>query len=340
MSETPRSRRARAAALLERSGLGALLRRLPLWRGVVVLGYHRVGDPRATLLDRGVFSATEADFDAQLGILARSFEVIGLDELEAAAERPRGRALMLTFDDGYRDQAAPAAQLLHARGLPATFFLTTGFLDGSGLSWWDEIAWMVRTSGEPGLRSDGRFELSDVAFDEPERELAVRTLLERFRQLPGEEYGAFLDFVGERLSTGRAAGGAGPWMSWDDARTLERLGHRVGGHSVSHPILARLAGDAQREEVRGCLERLRAELTHPVDSFAYPSGHLGSFDAGTAELLREHGVRYAFSFRGGWQRPGQVEPYDVCRIGVFADHPTPLVAATVSLPFALAREAG
>ena len=79
-------------------------------------------------------------------MLARAFEVIALDDLEAAAARPRGRALMLTFDDGYRDQATPAARLLHARGLPATFFLTTGFLDRGGLSWWDEIAWMVRTS--------------------------------------------------------------------------------------------------------------------------------------------------------------------------------------------------
>jgi peptidoglycan/xylan/chitin deacetylase (PgdA/CDA1 family) len=318
--------------------VGALLRRLPLWRGVVVLGYHRVGDPSKTLLDRGVFSATAADFDAQLDVLARSFEVIALDDLEAAAERPRGRALMLTFDDGYRDQAAPAARLLHARGLPATFFLTTGFLDGGGLSWWDEIAWMVRTSGAGRLRADGHFLSSDVAFDEPERELAVRALLERFRHLPGEEYGPFLDFVGERLATGRAAGDAGPWMSWDDARGLERLGHRVGGHTVSHPILARLDADAQRHEVAGCLERLRGELTDPVDSFAYPSGHRGSFDAGTVALLREHDVRYAFSFRGGWQRPGALQPHDVRRVGVFADHPTPLVSATVSLPFALARE--
>jgi peptidoglycan/xylan/chitin deacetylase (PgdA/CDA1 family) len=340
MSDPAPSRRARAAELFERSGLGALVRRLPLWRGVVVLGYHRIGDPAGTDLDRGVFSATAEDFDAQLALLARAFDVIGLDDLEAAAAAGRGRSLLITFDDGYREQLDLAARMLHARGLPAAFFLTTGFLDGEMLAWWDEIASIVRASPRSGLRANGRWLTRPVAFEGPDREAAVRALLERYRELPGDAREVFLDYLAEAAGCNRPDPAAAPWMNWDGARELERLGHRVGGHTVTHPILTRLDRDGQRREIGDSLERLRSELRGPVDSFAYPSGHRGSFGSGTAAILRGHGVRWAFSFRGGWQRPGRADPLDVRRIGVFADHPTPLVAATVSLPFLLGREAG
>jgi peptidoglycan/xylan/chitin deacetylase (PgdA/CDA1 family) len=330
-------RRARAAALLEKTGLGRLLRRLPLWRGVVVLGYHRIGDPRESELDRGVFSASEDAFDAQLDMLSTDFEVIGLDGLEAAARR-RGRALLITFDDGYADQLDPAARMLAARDMSAAFFLTTGFLDGRGHAWWDEIALIVRASPRTALPSDGRWLHRPLSLTSHDREDAVRAVLERYRELPGDDGEAFIDHLAEVAEVARPDPGTARWMTWDGARELERLGHVVGGHTVTHPILSRLSGEGQRREIADCLERLRGELAGPVESFAYPSGHPGSHDESTARLLREHGVRWAFSFRGGWQRPGRLAAYDVRRIGVFADHPTPLVAATVSLPFILGRE--
>jgi peptidoglycan/xylan/chitin deacetylase (PgdA/CDA1 family) len=323
--------------LAERAGLGSLLRRLPLWRGLVVLGYHRVGDPDATELDRGVFSATDAEFGAQLDVLASSFNVIGLRDVEPALEGRSGRAVLLTFDDGYRDQAATAAPMLAERGLPGVFFLTTGFLDGGGLSWWDEIAWIARRSSAAEIPSDGHW-LPEAVPLAGDREAAIRTLLDRYRVLPGEDGPAFVEHLASVAGTGRAEAVGSPWMSWDDARALRPMGHDVGAHTVTHPVLARLDLAGQRREIAGSLERLRQELGQPVTSFAYPSGNLGSFDDHTSAILRECGVRRAFSFRGGWQRPGRGQPYDLRRVGVFMDHPTPLVAATVSAPFLLARE--
>jgi peptidoglycan/xylan/chitin deacetylase (PgdA/CDA1 family) len=332
------SRAGRAAAWFERSGLGPLVRRLPLWRGVVVLGYHRIGDPATGVLDRGVFSATPEAFEEQMQLLARNFDVIGLDEFDAVATRPRGREVLITFDDGYRDQVDVAARILHSQGLPATFFLTTGFVDNGGLAWWDEIAWMVRASNRSWLPADGRWLPSYVAFDPPDREGAVRALLSRYRELAGDDATEFLDYLATATGSGRPDPGMAPWMDWDGARELERLGHSVGGHSVTHPILSRLDADQQRREIVDCLARLRSELQGPVYSFAYPSGHRGSFGAQNEATLREQGVRWAFSFRGGWQAGGVANPFDVPRVGVFTTDPTPLVTATVSLPFVLARE--
>src|SRR3954453_6510858 len=189
-----RGKRAMAAAALERSGLGALLRLAPGWRGLVVLNYHRIGTPGETPLDRDLWNATVEDFDAQVALLTRNFDVVGPED---AGPRAAGRRVLITFDDGYRDNHAAALPILRAHGATATFFLATGFLDLSRLAWWDEVAWMVRTSGR------------DAAL--------IPLLLERAKALrAGVELEGFLDRLGADTGAGRAPVGAGDgqWITW------------------------------------------------------------------------------------------------------------------------------
>jgi len=300
-----------AAAALERSGLGALLRLAPTWRGVVALGYHRIGTPGDTPFDRAVFDATAEDFDAQVAFLVRNFDVVGPGDLASA--RP-GRHVLITFDDGYRDSHAVALPILRAHGATATFFLTTGFLDRSRLAWWDEVAWMVAVSGR-------------------DRSL-IPALLDRAKALPGGERAAFLDRLARDTGAGRAPAGAadGQWMTWDMARELLAAGMHVGGHTVTHPILARLDPDAQRAEILGCAARLRAELGVPMRWFSHPNGDRGSFDDRTRAILAAAGVELAFAFGGGFVRRRVADRFDVPRLPVGRRTEGPAFAATLTLP--------
>ena len=85
------------AHAIELSGVGAILARVPAWRGVLVLGYHRIGSAAE---DPQLLSATQEDFDRQTRFIARHFDVVSGDDLPAALEAPRGRHVALTFDDG------------------------------------------------------------------------------------------------------------------------------------------------------------------------------------------------------------------------------------------------
>ena len=316
----PRGRRAVAAAALERSGLGALWRLAPAWRGLVVLNYHRIGTPGDTPLDRAMWDATVEDFDAQVAFLARNFDVVGPADIDS---RRAGRQVLITFDDGYRDNVTEALPILSAHGATATFFLTTGFLDAPRLAWWDEVAWMVRTSGR------------DAAL--------IPRLLERAKALHGAEREGFLDRLGIDTGAGRAPAIAadGQWMTWAMARELLAAGMHVGGHTVNHPILARLDEDAQRAEILGCRARLEAELGIPMRWFSYPNGDRGSFDAHTRAILAEAGVEFAFRFDGGFARRGAAwDPLAVPRIAVGPRTAGDAFAATVTLPHVFERGMG
>jgi peptidoglycan/xylan/chitin deacetylase (PgdA/CDA1 family) len=327
-----------ATRLLCRTGLRLLLERAIRWSGVLALNYHRVGNGNQSPFDRGLWSADADAFTDQIRFCKSQLDVITPDDLPQVLTHGSGRYALITFDDGYRDNYEIAFPILKAEGVPATFFITTGFVDAPQLPWWDEIAWMVRTSRQDRVELP-RWIPAPISFDEPEREEAVRTLLRAYKAMPAESTGRYLDAVAEATRSGRcdAAGlGRGFWMDWEMLREMRAAGMTVAGHTVTHQVLARTSIKRQREEILGCGARLAEEMGEPMRYFSYPIGKPGSFDAATQDCLREAGVRYAFSYYGGFRRFGDWNNYDVRRVAVETYLTADWFRSIVSLPQFLA----
>jgi peptidoglycan/xylan/chitin deacetylase (PgdA/CDA1 family) len=328
-----------AGALAESVVGSALIRsllRLPLWRGALILGYHRILKSEAdTAFDPGVVSATPAGLDAQLQLITRHFDVVSPNVLEES--RTAGRRVVLTFDDGYRDNYELAFPVLRRYGVPATFFLATGFLDRPRVPWWDELAWMARTSPRQVL-GGGAWLRRPIPL-EGDRRGAVDELVRTFKALPTTRTRGFLDFCGDAAGTGRCADSAGAnlWMTWQMAAELRDAGMVIGGHTATHPVLARADEGTQRREIEECRRRLREELGAPMRYFAYPVGLPGSFDDTTQRILRRAGVRLAFSLHGGYLRPRRLDPYDVPRASVGITSDPSALRAALALPRLFAR---
>jgi peptidoglycan/xylan/chitin deacetylase (PgdA/CDA1 family) len=121
-------------------------------------------------------------------------------------------------------------------------------------------------------------------------------------------------------------------MTWAMVRELRDGGMRIGGHTVTHPILARMPVAEQEAEIAGCARRLEQELGEPMRWFAYPVGSGDTFTADTKRILREHDVELAFSFHGGFGRFAAWDPLDVPRLHVGPGHGPELLHALLCLP--------
>lgn len=316
-----RSLKGRAKVAVSRLSLDVALRLLGSWRGVLVLTHHRVGSAAGLPWDPAVWSADAEQLERQLRTLARATEVIGPGELAAAMRAGRGRRVLITFDDGYRDNYEVALPLLRRHHLTATFFLASGFLDSPRAPWWDEIAWMVRHA-ETGVRATAEGGVprpiagtSRLDTGAPRSDAAA--LIARYKTLPDEAEGErFLAQLADTLGSGRcpAQEAQRQWMTWEMARELLAAGMSVGGHTVTHPVLASLSPERQREEIEGGARRLREELGVAMRWFAYPVGARDSFTSVTQQLLRECGVELAFSFYGGFATPSRFDALDVPRV--------------------------
>lgn len=112
---------------LVRNGLQTFFRVSQLFREkpssrVVVLCYHSV---RTTQLFP--FSTPTPTFEAHLEWLAQNCTVIDFEQVFRPPKSKRP-VVAITFDDGYLDNVSDALPLLLKYRLPATFFITTGFL--------------------------------------------------------------------------------------------------------------------------------------------------------------------------------------------------------------------
>ena len=110
--------------------------RLFLRRRAVVVAFHSItpgteGDGLRTPV---------AAFAAFCAFFSRYFEVVTLHEMvrRLQAREPIDGLLAITFDDGYRDNLDLAEPVLRQLGLPATFFVTTGFVGTDAQATWDQ----------------------------------------------------------------------------------------------------------------------------------------------------------------------------------------------------------
>lgn len=306
----PQSRRARIARVATMP-IVSWIARIAQAPGLVILTYHRIADAPPPL-DRSLWSATPTALAEQLDFLQREFEVIAGDDLERALAEPRGRRILITFDDGYRDNYELAYPVLREAGVPATFFLTTGFIDRPHLSWWDEIAWIGREGGLPAAE--------------------VTAATRRYKELPGKRCTELLENLAARAGVERPPASVADetWMTWDMARQMRSGGMSFGAHTVNHPILANLDRGQQEAEIIGSVERLGAKLDMEVELFSYPVGAPSDFDASTREIARAAGARFSFSNYGGYVPPGQADRTDLRRTNVSQDMMTPALLEGVA----------
>ncbi|MFH1245908.1 MAG: polysaccharide deacetylase family protein [Candidatus Omnitrophota bacterium] len=108
-------------------------------RRIIVLMYHRVNDD----LPAGELVMPTRLFRRQMEYLRGDFRVIGAEEMLEIKKQHKGKPrVMITFDDGYRDNYTNAFPVLKELGLTATIFLTTGYIDTNNkVDWYKTVPW-------------------------------------------------------------------------------------------------------------------------------------------------------------------------------------------------------
>ena len=273
--------------------VGALVRK----PGVIVLMYHRILGA-----DRSFDGMAVEKFSAQMRWLREHCDPIAADALRERAARPtRVRpAVLVTFDDGYRDYHDLAYPVLESLGIPAVVFLATSFMDEGGMLWTDQVQSAALNTHKERVTLPWSNEPPLALGDAAGRATLSARARAHLKTLPDGErrtaLTALLRELGDPPPTERQM------LSWDEVRRASKL-TTWGGHSHTHPIMSRLDADAADREIRTCKERILAETGRAPTTFAYPNGRPADYTPETQAILRRHGFDVAFSTSEGIAGP-------------------------------------
>jgi peptidoglycan/xylan/chitin deacetylase (PgdA/CDA1 family) len=303
-------------------------------RQVLVLCYHGVVSHRPPAAPYEFRNAVSiAEFQVQLEHLTRSFHPVSATDvllwMKGRMSLPDWPVLV-TLDDGYRNNYEHAAPLLKRYGVPALIAISTGYMGTPRLLWPDAV--MLRI-----LRWRERwFPLPDASpfampEDYPARVALSRKILQWCKAVPVVERDRYL----EQIGAGAAKADTEEehelfdFMGWDEVRSLARAGIEFASHTVAHPILTRLAPQAVAEELRQSKRAIEDELGSECHSVVYPNGTPDAFSPEVADAARQSGYSLGFTLIGGLVDRTSY-PFTLPRLMISAAFSRLQFAATVS----------
>jgi len=302
-----------ALSVIDVSG-GFRLARLVSRRRLVVLTYHHVVPESVQPASPREANVVYVDeFARQIAYLSRTCHLVSGHELRGylrGAPLPP-HSVLITFDDGYRNNYRHAFPVLTHYGAPAAFFLTSSFVgDRRRRLWFDRLDAAIATSPArvaSWLRAHTR--LGDLPLDRA-REM-IKRLPPQVRDgiVAGVE-----DATGVRGASAFTADRVEP-MLWDEVRAMAHAGMLIGAHTASHQVLGAIAPAHVASEIAACRATIENRGGCACWCFSYPNGEAVDVRRSDADLLKGSGFECAFT-----QLPGLVDrsshPFLLPRLGV------------------------
>jgi len=298
--------------------------RLPAaWYGprrLTVLAYHRIADHASPgfVGYAGNASATPSEFAAHIAWVVERFTPVALADLAAAAAggaRLPERPVLVTFDDGYRDNLTTALPVLERHAVPATVFLATDHIGSDIPFWWDRVAWCLTTAPSQRVRLPVLGEV-DLSGD---RRAVTRRWVRRAKQLPDAAMRAAVDALPVAVGVSIPAGAfRGITLTWDDVAAMTTRGVSFGAHTCSHPILTRADPATAAAEITGSARKVAEVTGVPPAGFAYPNGQRSDVNDAVEAAVADVGIPLAFTLAPGPARWGEVvrRPRRIRRVSV------------------------
>lgn len=235
-----------------------------------ILMYHRiVDDPLLPGIKVKVF-------EKQLSYLKKNFNVIPMEELvnDISMDKVKPYSVALTFDDGHYDFYDNAWPLLKKYNLPASIYVTTGFIDKECWLWPDLLKYQLITTELSEIEDP---ELGTLSLDRHDVLETWSVLGDYCLKLSHSSRADFINNLGKKLHVRCPIQPQKPFspLSWKQLQEMNGEGLDVGSHSVSHPILSSLSKEDLDFEISKSYKRIEKEIGRPPTGICYPNGMSG-----------------------------------------------------------------
>jgi peptidoglycan/xylan/chitin deacetylase (PgdA/CDA1 family) len=264
------------------------------------------------------------DFRLQVKSLPGVFEMATLNsalEFMTGRYRPKRNLCLMTFDDGLKEHYAQVTPILAERGIQGIFFPITSCVENhivapvhmnhfllAALGFQQYRATFVEALHECDLSACDEMTVDEAVarrtYPLDDTETAGFKYLFNFLLPPSQRDRVvkrlFAKWIGEESDFA-----VDLYLTWAEAREMQRIGMVIGGHSHTHRPLARLEASELALDLGCGWGLMRANLeSQDLWPFSYPYGKADSYDDRVIETLRRLGFCCSFCTENGMNLPG------------------------------------
>lgn len=270
-----------------------------------------------------------SDFEDQMNYVRTHHPVVTMHDVAAAhsGDATIGHgSVAVTFDDGYLNNLESAWPILRRLSIPATIYLTTGYIGTRKLMWSDALEERMISAEGARLEFDILGEKSSLPIQDADAKIESFGKLKKIcKELGWQERQELLD----RLQVDTEMRQDSPfcaWLSWEDIEAWnESELIAFGAHTVDHLSLGKASSDVMRRQIDASLEDVSHATKSPCRLFAYPEGQEGDFNKEVIEHLRTRGLTHAPTAIAGVNTVEGTPPFELRRIMVgFEEQPFPV----------------
>jgi len=274
-----------------------------LGASLVLPYYHMVSDEEVPHVKHLYLHRDIQQFTRDLDFFLAHYEPVALKDLLANLDGkgplPK-RGFLLTFDDGFREMHDVVAPILQAKGVPAMFFLTTGFIDNADMAHHCKLSLLLEHFAEVpsvSVKAEAQkiLDANRVEGDSFKTQMvsvryAQKHLVTELAALCGYDFGQYLS-------------SRKPYLTSEQIHSLLKQGFTIGAHSVDHPLYADLPLAEQVRQTRESMQLLVERFQIDYRAFAFPHSDAGVPPEFFKELFQHRQLVVSFGTRGMVKHP-------------------------------------
>jgi peptidoglycan/xylan/chitin deacetylase (PgdA/CDA1 family) len=219
--------------------------------------YHVVSDQKLKHIQSYPYR-NEKEFEQELEYLLTYFQPVSLAELISGKTKKK-YIFHLSFDDGLKECSDVIAPILIKKGIPASFFVNSGFVDNKKLFHKYKASLVLN---ELSNKPDEEVQKLLIKKEFPGHEILKvekqqEQVLDELAKLVGIDFNKFL--AKEK-----------PYLTTEQILDLKEKGFTIGAHSTEHEEFYRLSTEKQIDEIEESVKWVTKNIHPEIKAFSFP----------------------------------------------------------------------
>ena len=226
------------------------------------------------------------------------YQFISLNKLYDILEKKQKitKRIVITLDDGYRDNFEVAYPIFKKYGVPFCIYVTTSFPEKTAVLWWYAIEDLI-VQNETIKLSTGEVYGCKTIKDKEDVFLQIR------KKILSLDASSILDELKKMFSNYDI-----DWlqksnklsMSWDQIIELSKDNlATIGGHTVNHLAFNKLSEDEIYKEILEGNDLISSKIGKRIEHFSYPFGSVNEVGSREFKILSKMNFKTATTTRRG-----------------------------------------